>query len=51
MRASCRIPQTLQGDPVAVAEGGAATYTVALDGEPTGNVVVTLPSDNADGTA
>ena len=35
-------------DPVAVDEGGLATYTVALEGEPTDNVVITPGSDNAD---
>ena len=38
-------------DPVAVAEGGSAAYTVVLDGEPTGNVVIAMSSDNGDVTA
>ena len=38
-------------DPVAVSEGGSATYTVVLDAEPTGNsVVVAMSSDNGDVT-
>ena len=37
-------------DPLAVAEGGSGTYTVVLDGEPTGDVVVAVSSDNADVT-
>ena len=37
-------------DPVAVNEGGSATYTVVLDGEPTADVVVQTASDNADVT-
>ena len=35
-------------DPVAVNEGGSSSYTVVLDGEPTGNVVIAMSSDNAD---
>ncbi len=35
-------------DPVAANEGGSAAYTVVLDGQPTGNVVVAMSSDNAD---
>ena len=35
-------------DPVAINEGGSSTYTVVLDGEPTGNVVIAMSSDNAD---
>ncbi len=38
-------------DPVAVNEGGSATYTVVLDGQPTGNVVVAMSSDNSDVTS
>ena len=38
-------------DPVAVNEGGSATYTVVLDGQPTANVVIAMSSDNADVTA
>ncbi len=38
-------------DPVAVNEGGNASYTVVLDGEPTGNVVIAMSSDNGDVTA
>ncbi|MCY3801049.1 MAG: fibronectin type III domain-containing protein [Chloroflexi bacterium] len=37
-------------DPLAITEGGSSTYTVVLDGEPTGNVVITMSSDNADVT-
>ena len=38
-------------DPVSVAEGGAAaSYTVALDGQPAGNVVIATSSDNGDVT-
>ena len=37
--------------PVAINEGGSATYTVVLDAEPTGsNVVIAMSSDNADVT-
>ena len=32
-------------------EGGTATYTVVLDAEPTGDVVIAVSSDNADVTA
>ena len=35
-------------NPVPVNEGGSATYTVVLDGEPTANVVIAMSSDNAD---
>ena len=35
-------------DPVAVNEGGSATYTVVLDGQPTAIVVIAMSSDNAD---
>ncbi|MYC06806.1 MAG: hypothetical protein F4X57_06510 [Chloroflexi bacterium] len=38
-------------DPVAVNEGGSATYSVVLDGQPTANVVIAMNSDNADVTA
>ena len=38
-------------DPLAVNEGGAGAYTVVLDGEPAGNVVITVSSDNADVSA
>ena len=37
-------------DPVAVNEGGSATYTVVLDFMPTANVVVAMSSDNGDVT-
>ena len=37
-------------DPVAVAEGGSATYTVVLDAEPTADVTIAITSDNADVT-
>ncbi len=38
-------------DPVAMTEGGSeATYTVVLDGQPTGNVTITMSSDNGDVT-
>ena len=38
-------------DPVSVAEGGAsASYTVALDGQPSGDVVIVTSSDNGDVT-
>ena len=35
-------------DPVPVDEGGEASYTVVLDGQPTGDVVIAVTSDNAD---
>ena len=38
-------------DPVPVAEGGEASYTVVLDGRPTGDVTIAVSSDNADVTA
>ena len=38
-------------DPVPVAEGGEASYTVVLDGRPAGDVVIQVSSDNADVTA
>ena len=38
------------GDPVSVAEGGTATYQVSLDAQPTGNVVITVSSDNSEVT-
>ena len=37
-------------DPVNVAEGGTATYQLSLDAQPTGNVVITVSSDNDDVT-
>ena len=37
-------------DPLSVAEGGSATYTVVLDGEPAGDVAIAIASDNADVT-
>ena len=37
-------------DPVPVAEGGSATYTVVLDGRPAGDVVIAVSSNNADVT-
>ncbi len=37
-------------NPVAVTEGSTATYTVVLDGQPTGNVVIAPSSDNGDVT-
>ena len=37
--------------PVALNEGGSATYTVVLDGQPTGDVTITASSDNPDVTA
>ncbi|MDE0520741.1 MAG: fibronectin type III domain-containing protein, partial [Boseongicola sp.] len=38
-------------DPLTVAEGGSSSYTVVLDAEPTGDVVIAMTSDNADVTA
>ena len=38
------------GDPVPVDEGGSASYTVVLDGRPTGDVTIAVSSDNADVT-
>ena len=39
-------------DPVSVTEGGAsASYTVVLDGQPSGNVVIATSSSNGDVTA
>ena len=37
-------------DPVEIDEGGAGTYTVVLDGQPIGDVVITASSDNDDVT-
>ena len=37
--------------PVTVAEGGSATWTVVLDGEPAVDVVIQATSDNGDVTA
>ena len=44
---------TVSPTELTVAEGGQETYTVVLDSEPEGNVVVTVndPADNADVTA
>ena len=41
---------TVSGATLTVAEGGSATYTVVLDAEPTGSVVITVNSDNSDVT-
>ena len=36
--------------PMTLNEGGSATYTVVLDGQPTGDVTITASSDNGDVT-
>ena len=42
---------TVSATSLPIREGDAATYTVALDVEPTENVVITVSSDNGDVTA
>ena len=37
-------------NPLVINEGGSNTYTVVLGGQPTGNVVISMSSDNADVT-
>ncbi len=41
---------TVSATDMPIREGAAATYTVILDVEPTGNVVITVSSDNGDVT-
>ena len=45
-----RASVTVSESDLDVLEGGDATYTVVLDGQPTGNVVITASSDNGDVT-
>ena len=37
-------------NPLVINEGGSNTYTMVLGGQPTGNVVIAMSSDNADVT-